>query len=163
MIHRILPHPILSLFIALVWMLLVNSFAWGSLAFALMLGLVIPAATEPYWPDRARIGSPLKIIAYVWIVLLDIVKANISVAKIVLFMPNRDLRPCWLTVPLDLDSPEAITVLAATITLTPGTVSCDLSEDGRFLLVHCLHATDPDSVLDEIKTRYEARLKEIFR
>ena len=60
-------------------------------------------------------------------------------------------------------SPEAITVLAATITLTPGTVSCDLSEDGHALLVHCLHAPDPAAVLDEIKTRYEARLKEIFR
>lgn len=163
MIRRILPHPILSLTVALVWMLLVNRFAWGSLVFALILGLVVPAATAPYWPDRARIGSPLRILAYVGIVLWDIVKANIAVARIVLFMPRRELRPCWLPVPLDLTSPEAITALAATITLTPGTVSCDLSEDGRALLVHCLHAPDPDSVLDEIKTRYEARLKEIFR
>ena len=50
----------------------------------------------------------------------------------------------------------------STITLTPGTVSCDLSRDGRSLLVHCLHAPDPDAVLSEIKTRYESRLKEIF-
>lgn len=163
MIRRILPHPVLSLVVALVWMLLVNRFAWGSLVFALVLGLVIPVATAPYWPDRARIGSPLRIIAYILIVIWDIVKANIAVARIVLFLPKRDLRPCWLPVPLDLTSPEAITVLAGTITLTPGTVSCDLSEDGRALLVHCLHAPDPASVLDEIKTRYEARLKEIFR
>ena len=163
MIRRILPHPVLSLVVALVWLLLVNRFAWGSLVFALILGLVVPAATAPYWPHRARIGSPAKIVAYVAIVIWDIVKANIAVARIVLFLPKRDLRPCWLPVPLDLTSPEAITVLAGTITLTPGTVSCDLSEDGRALLVHCLHAPDPPSVLDEIKTRYEARLKEIFR
>ena len=163
MIRRILPHPLLSLVVALVWMLLVNRFAWGSLVFALVLGLVVPAATAPYWPDRARIGSPTRIAAYVAIVIWDIVKANIAVARIVLFLPKRALRPCWLTVPLDLTSPEAITVLAGTITLTPGTVSCDLSEDGRALLVHCLHAPDPDAVLDEIKTRYESRLKEIFR
>ncbi|KGJ03752.1 Na+/H+ antiporter subunit E [Paracoccus sphaerophysae] len=163
MIRRILPHPVLSLVVALVWLLLVNRFAWGSLVFALILGLVVPAATAPYWPHRARIGSPAKIVAYVAIVIWDIVKANIAVARIVLFLPKRDLRPCWLPVPLDLTSPEAITVLAGTITLTPGTVSCDLSEDGRALLVHCLHAPDPASVLDEIKTRYEARLKEIFR
>lgn len=152
MIRRILPHPVLSLVVALVWLLLVNRFAWGSLVFALILGLVVPAATAPYWPHRARIGSPAKIVAYVAIVIWDIVKANIAVARIVLFLPKRDLT-----------SPEAITVLAGTITLTPGTVSCDLSEDGRALLVHCLHAPDPASVLDEIKTRYEARLKEIFR
>lgn len=163
MIRRILPHPVLSLVVALVWLLLVNRFAWGSLVFALILGLVVPAATAPYWPHRARIGRPGKIVAYVAIVIWDIVKANIAVARIVLFLPKRDLRPCWLPVPLDLTSPEAITVLAGTITLTPGTVSCDLSEDGRALLVHCLHAPDPASVLDEIKTRYEARLKEIFR
>ena len=58
MIRRILPHPVLSLVVALVWLLLVNRFAWGSLVFALILGLVVPAATAPYWPHRARIGSP---------------------------------------------------------------------------------------------------------
>ena len=163
MIRRLLPHPILSLVLALVWMLLVNRFAWGSVIFALVLGLVIPVATAPYWPDRARIGSPLRIAAYCAIVLWDIAKANLAVARIVLFMPNRQLQPCWLTVPLDLTSPEAITVLAGTVTLTPGTVSCDMSEDGRVLLVHCLHAPDPDAIRDEIKPRYEARLKEIFR
>ena len=84
------------------------------------------------------------------------------VARIVLFMPRRDLRPAWIVIPLELRRPEAITSLAATITLTPGTVSCDLSEDGRALLVHCLHAPDPDAVRIEIQERYEARLKEIF-
>ena len=65
-------------------------------------------------------------------------------------------------IPLEIRTPEAITVLAGTITLTPGTVSCDLSECGHALLVHCLHAPDPDSVVLDIKTRYESRLKEIF-
>lgn len=163
LMRRILPHPGVSLIVALVWMMLVNRFAWGSLVFAVVLGVVVPVMTAPYWPDRAGFRSPGRIAGYIGIVLIDIAKANIAVARIVLFMPKRDLRPCWLTVPLDLTTPEAITVLAATITLTPGTVSCDLSEDGRALLVHCLHAPDPDAVLDEIKTRYESRLKEIFR
>ncbi|MCB1345765.1 MAG: monovalent cation/H+ antiporter subunit E, partial [Rhodobacteraceae bacterium] len=91
-----------------------------------------------------------------------IVKANIDVALIVLFKPRRDLRPAWVCVPLEIRAAEAITVLAGTITLTPGTVSCDLSEDGHAILVHCLHAPDPDAVRDDIKARYERRLKEIF-
>jgi len=53
-------------------------------------------------------------------------------------------------------------VLAGTITLTPGTVSADLSDGGHSLLVHTLHTDDPDGVRDEIKQRYERRLKEIF-
>ena len=54
-------------------------------------------------------------------------------------------------------------MLAGTITLTPGTLSADLSRDGRSLLVHALHAPDPDAVRDDIKNRYERRLKEIFQ
>ena len=53
-------------------------------------------------------------------------------------------------------------MLAGTITLTPGTVSADMSDTGRCLLIHVLDTDDPDAVRDDIKTRYEARLKEIF-
>jgi multicomponent K+:H+ antiporter subunit E len=67
-----------------------------------------------------------------------------------------------VTVPLELRSPEAITVLAGTITMTPGTVSCDLSADGRSLLVHCLDAPDAEEAVRQMKARYEARLMEIF-
>ena len=123
MIRRILPHPVLSLAVALIWLLLVNRFAWGSLVFALVLGLVVPVATAPYWPGRTRLARPLGLINYTGIVIHDIVKANIDVARIVLFKPKADLRPCWLVVPLDLTAPEAIAVLMGTITLTPGTVS----------------------------------------
>jgi len=162
MIRRILPHPVLSLVVALIWMLLVNRFAWGSLVFALMLGLVVPLVTAPFWPDRPRMRKPLRMLPYIGIVIHDIIKANIDVAKIVLFMPNRQLRPAWLVVPLEVDAPEAIAVLMGTITLTPGTVSCDLAEDGLSLLVHALHCPDPEGTVAEIKERYEARLKEIF-
>ncbi|MDO5613263.1 MAG: Na+/H+ antiporter subunit E [Paracoccus sp. (in: a-proteobacteria)] len=162
MMRRLFPHPMLSLLLIVVWMLLVNRFAWGSLVFATILGIVIPAMTAPYWPDRPRMRGIGNVISYALLVIWDIIVANIQVAKIILFKPNSALRPAWISVPLDLTTPEAITVLAGTVTLTPGTVSSDLSEDGRYLLVHCLHAPDPDSVRDDIKARYETRLKEIF-
>ena len=162
MMRRLFPHPYLSVTLALVWMLLVNRWAVGSLVFAIMIGVALPWLITPYWPNTARIKAPHRIPGYLAIVLADIVKANFAVARIVLFTPRSDLKPAWVTVPLDLRQPEAITALAATITLTPGTLTCDISEDGRALLIHCLHAPDPAAVLDEIKTRYEARLKEIF-
>lgn len=162
MIRRLLPHPYLSLTLALVWMLLVNRWAVGSLVFALIVGLVVPMLTAAYWPDNARLKAPGRIPAYLAIVLWDILLACLSVARIVLFMPRAALRPAWIVIPLELRQPEAITTLAATITLTPGTLSCDLSEDGQSLLVHCLHAPDPEAVAAEIVTRYQSRLKEIF-
>jgi multicomponent K+:H+ antiporter subunit E len=134
----------------------------GGIVFGLILGTIIPLMTRAYWPDRPRLRNPVAIAGFVLIVLWDIVVANITVARIVLFMPKSRLRPAWVTVPIDLRSPEAITVLAGTITMTPGTVTADTSADGRALLVHCLHAPDPEGVAADIKSRYERRLKEIF-
>lgn len=162
MLNRFLPHPLLSLTLVGVWMLLVNAWSLNSLVFAVILGIAVPLFIRPYWPDMPRVRNPMAILGYGLVVLYDIVMANIQVALIVLFKPSAKLQPAWICVPLELRTPEAITVLAGTITLTPGTVSCDLSEDGRALLVHCLHAPDPDATRDEIKSRYERRLKEIF-
>lgn len=162
MMRKLFPHPILSLMVVAVWMMLVNAFAWGSLVFAVILGVLVPLATAPYWPGVTRYRHLAGLPGFFWVVFIDIIKANIAVAKIVLFLPKSQLQPAWVVVPLDIRQPEAIAMLASAITLTPGTVSCDLSQDSRALLVHCLHAPDPDAVLDEIKTRYEARLKEIY-
>lgn len=161
-LRRLFPHPLLSLMVLAVWMMLVNRFAWGSLVFAAILAVVIPLATAPYWQGVTRFRKISGLVGFAAVVGVDIVKANLAVAKVVLFLPKSALRPAFISVPLDLRHPEAITMLASAVTLTPGTVSCDLSESHDALLVHCLHAPDPDAVRDEIKTRYEARLKEIF-
>ena len=64
---------------------------------------------------------------------------------------------------MELDTPEAITVLAGTISLTPGTVSSDVSACGSYLLVHALDAPDPQAEIARIKERYETRLKRVFK
>lgn len=156
------PHPLLTLLLAVVWILLQNEFSAGMAVFGVILGIIITKATAIWWPERPagiRVG---RMIVYAVIVLRDIIVANIEVAWIVLTKPNSQLKPAWIVVPLDLREPEVITILAGTITLTPGTVSSDLSDEGNSLLVHVLHTEDPDAVRDEIKNRYERRLKEIF-
>ena len=162
LIRKILPHPYLTLMLVVVWQMLVNKLTLGNLVLGLILGLVIPLLTAPYWPNRPRLRSLPRIVEYMAVVLWDIVMANIQVAGIILFKRNANTRPAWISIPLELHPPEAITVLAGTITMTPGTVSSDLAADGHSLLVHCLHAPDPDAVRDQIKARYERRLKEIF-
>lgn len=156
------PHPLLTALLALVWMLLQNQFSWGMLVFGVILGVIIPRGTAVWWPDAPRKFHWGKMISYAIMVMWDILVANIEVAWIVLTKPNSKLRPAWIVIPLDLVQPEAITLLAGTITLTPGTVSADLSDQGHSLLVHVLHTEDPDAVRDAIKDRYERRLKEIF-
>lgn len=162
MLRKLFPHPWLTLTLTAVWLALMNDLSPGHAVFGLILGTIIPVLTAAYWPDRPRLRSPRMVAEYILIVLWDIVKSNFIVARIVLFMPLSRLQPAWITVPLDLRSPEAITVLASTITMTPGTVSSDLSADGRSLLIHGLDVRDEAEVVAQIKQRYEARLKEIF-
>lgn len=162
MIRKLFPHPYLTLLLMLTWMMLVNEIKLGSLVFALILGTLIPWATGPYWPDRPPLRNLPVILSYIAVVGWDILKSNVIVAGIVLFKPNAKLQPAWITLPLDLRAPEAITVLAGSITMTPGTLTADMSADGHALLVHCLHAPDPDAVRDDIKARYETRLMRIF-
>ena len=162
LLQRLVPHPILTILLTLVWLLLVNHVTLNSLVFGGFLGIVIPFITQPYWPARPRLRNPGMILQYFGIVIYDIIAANIVVAKLILFKRNSQLSPAWVCVPLELRTPEAITVLASTITLTPGTVSADLSDHGHSLLVHCLDAPDPGAIRDEIKERYERRLMEIF-
>ncbi len=161
MIARLLPHPGLSALLVAMWMVMVGDLTFGTLFLGLVVGVLVPIFTAPWWPGRpdVRFGPAF---AYCGIVLWDIVVANFQVAAIILFVPNRKLRPAWLTVPLELDTPEAITVFAGTISLTPGTVSADVSACGNFLLVHALHAPDPAREIAKVKTRYEARLKKVF-
>lgn len=160
--RRLFPHPYLSVTLVGLWFLLVNQWKLGSLVMAVFLATLIPLLSSRWWPDRPTVRRPLALVAYVILVLRDVIVANFQVARIILFLPNDRIRSAWIAVPLDLTSPEAISLLAGTITMTPGTLTADLSDDGRALLIHALHAPDPDAVRDEIKSRYETRLKRIF-
>ncbi|WP_281856532.1 Na+/H+ antiporter subunit E [Litoreibacter halocynthiae] len=161
--YWLLPHPLLTLLLAVVWTLLQNEFSAGMIVFGVILGIIIPWGTSVWWPDTPKGFRLGKMTTYSIMVLWDIVVANVQVAWIVLSVPNSKLKPAWIVVPLELRQPEAITVLAGTITLTPGTVSADLSEHGNSLLVHVLHTDDPDAVRDDIISRYQNRLKEFFK
>lgn len=160
--RRLLPHPALSAMLLIVWLLMANRVTLGGIVVGGFFALVLPKFTEPFWPARPRVRFGRAFVGYLAIVLFDIVVANFQVAALILLRRNADLRARWLVVPIDLTSPEAITMLAGTISLTPGTVSADVSADGRFLLVHALDAPDPTAEVARIKARYEARLQRIF-
>lgn len=163
MLRKLFPHPGLTVLLIAVWLLMLNSLSIGGLVVAVLLGTVIPIFSAPFWPGRPPLHFGWPILEYLLVVISDIVVANFHVARIILFRRNRDLRSRWLVIPLELRSAEAITMLAGTISLTPGTVSSDVSADGRFLLVHALDVIDEAAEIARIKQRYEARLQRIFR
>jgi multicomponent K+:H+ antiporter subunit E len=158
---RWLAHPILSLLLAAAWLLLQQSLAPGNLITAAVLGLVVPRLLHGLLGTPSQVRSWQSAVRLVWVVLYDIVVANIAVARIVL-SPSSNPQPAWLTVPLDTQHPTAITLFAAIITTTPGTVSCVVDEKRRHILVHALDCSDAAAMVADMKARYEAPLKEIF-
>jgi multicomponent K+:H+ antiporter subunit E len=156
-----LPQPVFSLFLWFVWLLLANSAAPGQMALGAGLAVALPLFTVRFWPDRPRIAKPLAVWSYLALFIWDIVVANLAVARLILG-PMRRLRPAFITLPLDLTSEFAITVLAHTISLTPGTVSAALATDRRSLRIHVLDLEDEAALIARIKQRYETPLKEIF-
>ncbi|MGQ3675320.1 Na+/H+ antiporter subunit E [Xanthobacter sp. TB0139] len=160
--RRLFPHPLLSVCIAIVWVFLANEVTPGLIIMGAVLGFLIPLYMADFWPGRPRMRAPLTLLAYLLILLWDVVVSNLYVAKLILFRRGDSLRSTYVTVPLELETPEAIAVLTGTIALTPGTVCVDISSDGKVLLVHCLDYDDPQEVVTNIKDRYEQRLKRIF-
>ena len=94
--------------------------------------------------------------------MVELVIANIRMARFTLG-PLRDLRPGIVAVPLEEMSDMEITTLANLITLTPGTMTVDVSSDRRCLYVHCMDASDPDAIRREIKHGFERRVMEVLR
>jgi multicomponent K+:H+ antiporter subunit E len=160
-VKRLLPSPLISATVLLLWLLLNNTCARAVLLGA-VLAVAIPRLTAGLRPDQPRIRRPLTIVRLGLTVLWDIVVANLQVA-IRILGPERRLSPRFFWLPLDIRDPHGIAALAGIITMTPGTLSSDLTPDRRYLLVHALDASDPQQVCEEIKRRYEAPLMEIFR
>lgn len=164
-LRRLVPHPLLSGLLLLSWLWLNDTLAAGQVLLGAFLALVIPLFTRRFWPEPLVVRRPVKLAQYLLMVLWDILVANLQVAALILGPASR-LRPGFVTVPLDLRTEFGITVLASTVTLTPGTVSVEIEragEDGAAVLhVHCLRVESDAAVVATIKRRYEARLKEIL-
>ena len=158
---RLLPHPLLSAILLVIWLLLANELSVAHLLLGALLGWVVPLYTARFWPDQVQVRRPLLLLRFIGVVLYDILVANVTVASLILGRQER-LQPAFVVLPLTLRSDLAISLLANTVSLTPGTVSAYLSADRRCLIIHSLHTTAPDDMLATIRRRYETPLKEIL-
>jgi multicomponent K+:H+ antiporter subunit E len=162
--RRWLPHPLMSAVLAVVWLLLTEP-SLPHLLLAVLLAVAIPLLVHRFLdqgPARVRGWRGLtRAAGFALVVLWDIVVANVAVARLVLGPPAR-LRPAFVEVPVELEQPLALTLLASIVTMTPGTVSAQFSADRRRLLVHVLDTDDPARLAAHIKARYERPLGGIF-
>ncbi len=162
MMRRWLPAPAVSAGLLITWLLLTNSIAPAQFVLGGTLAVLIPLFTSRFRGPRIELRKPFLLVRFVARLLLDIVIANLAVARLIL-RPGATLQPRFITYRLRLRGEMEITVLANTISLTPGTVACDLNAERTCLLVHCLDVADEAAVIEQIRNRYESLLEEIFR
>ncbi|UZE96284.1 Na+/H+ antiporter subunit E [Alkalimarinus alittae] len=158
---RLFPMPAHSILLFIIWLLLNNTLAPGHLVLAAFLAITIPLLTSGLQTPQPSFRKPLLTTRYALMVVWDIIVANFEVALLVLG-PSKKLAPAFIAVPLDIRHEFPITILASTVSLTPGTVSAEVSEDKQWLYVHVLHLTDKEALIALIKQRYEKPLMEIF-
>jgi len=159
---RWLPMPLLSAFLAIMWLLLAQSVEPGHLLLAVLLGLWVPLASARMRPLRPRVRRPLVIALLFVHVLIDIVRSCINVSLIILGPREWRQRSGFMSIPLDLRDPHGLAVLSAIINSTPGTVWAEISEDRLLLMIHVLDLHDEQWWTNTIKTRYETPLRAIF-
>jgi multicomponent K+:H+ antiporter subunit E len=151
----------LSLTVFVVWLLLMATVEPAHLLLAAVLAVGLPLVAQRLRDQRARMRRPLLAARLGLRVLWDIGLSNIEVARRILGRESR-IHPGFVWVPLDIRNGHGIAALAGIITMTPGTLSAELSADQRHLLVHCFHLEDAAATVAQIKRDYETPLREIF-
>jgi len=151
-----------NVFLAFVWAMANGQISLLSLIIGFVLGYGVLWGAQPLMgPSRYFQRLPVAVRFggfFLWQLLLS----NLRVAYDVI-TPQLVMRPGIVAVPLDAKTDQEITLLANLITLTPGTLSLDVSEDRSVLYVHAMFVDNPDSVRDSIKNGFERRLLELIR
>ncbi|WP_299816665.1 Na+/H+ antiporter subunit E [uncultured Roseibium sp.] len=153
---------LVNILLALAWGAVTGNFSEVNLAFGFVLGL------GALYLIREQVGTTIyfqrfaKGIGLAALFVYELVLSAWRVAVIVL-QPRIELQPGIIAFPLTVDRDFEITMLANLITLTPGTLSVDVSEDRKILYVHCIDVPDPQATIDDIKNGFERKILEVFR
>ena len=153
---------IINIILAFAWTIVTGSFT----LFNLTAGFLIGAFS--LWLIREQSGSMFyfrkvwRILDLIRVFLWELVLSAVRVAVIVT-RPNMNLSPGIIAYPLTVDRDVEITLLANLITLTPGTLSVDVSIDRKILYVHCIDVPDEEATIRDIRDGFERKIMEAFR
>lgn len=160
---RRLPHPLFTVALFALWLLLAASTSPGSLLFGTVLALAGAGALAALTPPKSRLRRLSVVPGLLRDVLVEIVRSNIAVGRIILQPHGREERRSgFVLVPLDMRSPYGLAALACIVTATPGTVWVEYDAARSAMLLHVLDLVDEEAWVGTIKGRWEQRLMEIF-
>ncbi|MCM3716912.1 Na+/H+ antiporter subunit E [Fictibacillus phosphorivorans] len=153
---------ILNLLIAVIWMFLSESYSFASFVVGFVLGAALLYLLNRFIPDSYYFKQ-VKAIGYLILLFLkELILANVDVLKWV-YKPKLDFQPGIIALPIDVKRNWEITLLANLITLTPGTLSVDVSRDQRYIYIHAIDLPDVNETIVGIKDTFEKAIREVTR
>lgn len=152
---------LLNILLALAWLALTGHFSGTNLFAGLLLGYAVLWLTHRV-QAMAYTKKVIQVLDFIMYFLWELVKASVRVTYEIL-TPTHHMLPGVISVPLDLESDLEILVLTSLITLTPGTLSLDVSEDRKTLYVHAMFIEDRERMQTAIKKGFERRVREVLQ
>jgi multicomponent K+:H+ antiporter subunit E len=159
--RRLLPYPLLTASLLLMWLLLTR-FSLGQALLGLIIAIGASRVMAALQPAKPRLRRWIKILPLAWAVFGDILKSNLAVAGLVLRGSSSVERSGFVTIPLELRDRTGLAILSCIVTGTPGTAWVEYNMISGKLLIHVLDLNEESHWVNLIKRRYEAPLMEIF-
>ncbi|MFN4169062.1 MAG: Na+/H+ antiporter subunit E [Pannonibacter phragmitetus] len=153
---------LVNILLAVAWGAVTGSFSVVNLAFGYVLGLGALYLIREQINTGGYFRRASRVIGLILLFLYELVMSAWRVARIVI-RPKLDLNPGFIAFPLTVESDFEIALLANLITLTPGTLSVDVSEDRKVLYIHCIDVPDPEGTITDIRNGFERKIMEAFR
>ncbi|PDT79816.1 Na+/H+ antiporter subunit E [Sinorhizobium sp. BJ1] len=155
------PYPLFSIALFLMWLLLNQSVAPGSIIVGVVLSTLLGWVMVKLRPTQSRLRRLGLMAAFGLAVVADIIRSNVAVAGIILRARRRPANTGFMAVDVDLENENALALLACILTATPGTAWLEYDRRQKSLLLHVLDIENEDLWRRTVK-RYEAGLKEIL-
>ncbi|UOE95613.1 MULTISPECIES: Na+/H+ antiporter subunit E [Bacillaceae] len=151
---------LLNVVLAVIWVFLQNSYTFVDFLVGYVIGLGILLVLRRFLVFDFYFR---RLYAFIKLLLLfskELILSNIDLIKIVL-SPKMDIKPGIVAVPTKLTSDWELTLLASLITLTPGTLTMDFSDDNKILYIHSIHVPDKEAMIKQIQTTFEKAIMEV--
>lgn len=152
----------INVMLALIWTSLTGSFTPNTLTQGFIVGYLVLWLASPMYGTATYFKKFRQTISFLLFFVWELAISTLRVAYVVI-KPNLDIQPGIVAVPLDVKTDTEIMLLANLITVTPGSLSLDISYDRRVIYIHVMHVTDVEAYRRGIKQGFEKRIGELFQ
>lgn len=159
--RRLFPHPILTLVLLLLWLVIQQSAGLGHILMGSLVATGVSLAATALIPEPIQLRRPLKLVQLLLVAGLDIIRSNIAV-MLVLFNPRPKPTAGFIEMKLELTNTFGLAILACLLTATPGSAWLEYDRDRSTVLIHVFDLVDADEWIATVKKRYETLLLEVF-